>query len=200
MTEGVVVLSNECLLFRRFFGGSDETANILKALTHDISWQQHKVKVFNREHLTPRLTAWYGDQGMRYSYSGCTHEPLPWIPLLSDIRTRLEQFLNQSFNSVLLNLYRNGDDTMGGHSDDEKELGAEPVIASASFGETRRMVFHPRDGNSGKSLAIDLEDSSLLIMQGACQRRWKHSIPRTRQLAGPRINLTFRKILNPVCE
>ncbi|MYB34916.1 MAG: alpha-ketoglutarate-dependent dioxygenase AlkB [Gammaproteobacteria bacterium] len=200
MTERVVVFSNECVLFRGFFGGTDQTENILQTLTRDVPWQQHKVKVFNREHLAPRLTAWYGDKGMEYSYSGCAHTPLPWIPVLSDIRTRLEQYLNQSFNSVLLNLYRNGDDTMGRHSDDEKELGHEPVIASASFGGTRRMVFHPRDGNSGKSLNVDLEDGSLLIMQGTCQRRWKHSIPRTRRFVEPRINLTFRKILNPVCE
>ena len=199
MTERVVVFPNECVLFREFFGGHERTAGILQALTHDVSWQQHQVKVFNREHLVPRLTAWYGDKGMQYGYSGCTHTPLPWIPVLSDIRARLEQYLHQSFNSVLLNLYRNGDDTMGRHSDDEKELGPEPVIASASFGGTRRMVFHPRDGNSAQAQAVELENGSLLVMQGACQSRWKHSIPGTRRFVEPRINLTFRKILHPVC-
>ncbi len=192
MLEREVVLSNECLLFRRFF---ETDQDIFDTLNHQIAWQQHTVKVFNREHLTPRLTAWYGDKGTQYTYSGCTHAALRWIPILIDIRIQIEQFLNQSFNSVLLNLYRNGNDTMGRHSDDEKELGPEPVIASASFGGTRRMYFHPRDGNPKESFAVDLEDGSLLIMRGTCQRRWKHSIPRTRRFVEPRINLTFRKIL-----
>jgi len=198
MTERVTVLPGECVLLREFFE-ADQAENILAALTRDAIWQQHTVKVFNREHFVPRLTAWYGDQGAYSSYSGGTHTPLPWIPVLSDIRATLEDFLNQSFNSVLLNRYRNGSDAMGKHSDDEKELGHDPVIASVSFGGTRRMAFHPRSGNSGKSLSVDLDDGSLLIMQGACQRRWKHSIPRTRRFVTPRINLTFRNILQSDC-
>ncbi|MCY4051697.1 MAG: alpha-ketoglutarate-dependent dioxygenase AlkB [Gammaproteobacteria bacterium] len=197
MTERLIVISNECVLFRRFFE-SGQTTNIYETLNSQIAWKQHTVRVFNQEHLTPRLTAWYGDKDSQYRYSGCTHTPLRWIPILTDIRTQIEQVLSQSFNSVLLNLYRNGDDTMGRHSDDEKELGPEPVIASASFGGTRRMVFHPRYGNPEKSFSVNLEDGSLFIMQGACQRKWKHSIPRTRRFVEPRINLTFRKILKSI--
>ena len=185
------------MLFRRFYGPR-HTPQMLETLTREIAWQQHKVRVFNREHLVPRLTAWHGDQGMQYSYSGCTHAPMPWNSTLTEMRDRLEQFLGYSFNSVLLNLYRNGDDAMGRHSDDEKELGPEPVIASVSFGETRKFVLHPRSGNAEKSLSIDLEDGSLLLMQGTCQIRWKHSIPRTRRARKPRINLTFRDIAKPV--
>ncbi|MXZ80321.1 MAG: alpha-ketoglutarate-dependent dioxygenase AlkB [Gammaproteobacteria bacterium] len=194
MTERVDVIPGECVLFNRFIE-ADESQRILESLTCEITWQQHKVRVFNRVHSVPRLTAWYGDKGTVYGYSGSVHHPLPWIPVLTGIRRRVEDFLGRPFNSVLLNLYRNGSDTMGRHSDDEPELGDNPVIASVSFGGSRRFVFHPKPGNPEPRVRTELDDGSLLIMHGSCQRRWKHSIPKTRNLARPRINLTFRTVL-----
>lgn len=198
MTKRIVVLPEECVLLKRFIKAG-QSQQILQRLNRDIAWQQHKVKVFNREYRVPRLTAWYGDKGIYYRYSGTTHCPLPWIPILTELRYKLEHFLVQPFNSVLLNLYRNGEDAMGRHSDDEKELGPEPVIASLSFGGTRKLAFHPRSGNAEPSAKIDLEDGSLLVMQGTCQTRWKHSVPRIRRATEPRINLTFRNIVKPIC-
>jgi alkylated DNA repair dioxygenase AlkB len=141
----------------------------------------------------PRLTAWYADPGVSYSYSGVTHQATDWTPELLAIKARVEAAAATTWNSLLLNLYRDGRDSIGFHADDEPELGTNPVIGSVSLGAERRFVLkHPA---SGDKLEFQLPHGSLLVMGGACQHHWRHGVPKTRRPVGPRINLTFRRIL-----
>jgi alkylated DNA repair dioxygenase AlkB len=143
----------------------------------------------------PRLTAWHGDPGAVYTYSNIRMEPEPWTPLLESIRDRVSEFCKAEFNSVLLNLYRDGNDSMGWHSDDEKELGPQPTIASLSFGAERTFKFRHKFNRSLKH-SMTLSHGSLMVMQGETQALWQHSLPKTRKKVFPRINLTFRRILS----
>jgi alkylated DNA repair dioxygenase AlkB len=172
----------------------DESARFLTELQKEITWKQEKIKLFGKEQLMPRLTAWYGDKA--YTYSGLVNEPQPWIPVLSEIRQRVINTTGKNFNSVLLNLYRSGQDSMGWHADDEKELGSEPCIASVSFGADRRFGFKHKYNKAIKNIYITLQPGSLLIMQGATQHYWLHGLPKTAKPGGTRINLTFRNIIN----
>jgi alkylated DNA repair dioxygenase AlkB len=143
----------------------------------------------------PRLTAWYADAGLTYTYSGVTHEAIAWTPTLTLIRRDVEAASQASFNSLLVNYYRDGNDSMGYHADDERELGINPVIASASFGSARRFLLKHK--KSGEKLTFDLAHGSLLVMGGACQHHWIHCVPKTKAAGAERINLTFRRILTP---
>ena len=164
-------------------------------LYEQTDWQQREITMYGRKVLQPRLTAWYGNPGCAYSYSNIRNDPLPWTPLLSKIRENLKEILGYDFNSVLLNLYRDGKDTVGFHADDEKELGSEPVILSLSFGARRRFTFrHKR--REYADMNVDLEDHSMLLMMGDTQKNWLHGIPRSSTCEKPRINLTFRSIRN----
>jgi len=164
-------------------------ADALLAILRDtIPWHQEG----SRGRLFPRLVAWCADPGVVYTYSGITHESSPWTPELLAIRERIEQVTKARFNSVLLNYYRDGRDSMGYHADDEPELGENPVIASISLGAARRFVL--KHNRTGEKHEIVLEHGSLLVMGGTCQHFWKHSIPKTAKPVGPRINLTFRQI------
>lgn len=173
---------------------ANEATDMLNALVAGLAWEQHRLWLFGRERLTPRLCAWYGDADARYGYSGQTLEPLPWTAPLATLRQRLETTLGCAFNSVLANLYRDGADSMGWHSDDEASLGPQPVIASLSLGATRRFVLRHRQRRDLKTLTLPLEHGTLLVMAGDTQRHWHHAVPRTRQPVGPRINLTFRHV------
>lgn len=166
------------------------------ALRDGLQWRQQAIKMFGRKVMQPRLIDWYADPGVRYSYSGITLEATPWPAVMQDLRARLEVDFGVRFNSVLCNLYRDGRDTMGWHADDEPELGPSPVIASLSLGAPRRFRIRPRSG--GQSTGIDLLPGSLLLMQGRSQRDYQHAVTRTRRPVGPRINLTFRKVLAPL--
>jgi alkylated DNA repair dioxygenase AlkB len=167
---------------------------MLDALVAGLAWEQHRLRLFGRERLTPRLCAWYGDAGARYGYSGQTLEPLPWTTPLADLRQRLQAAVGCAFNSVLANLYRDGADGMGWHSDDEASLGPQPVIASLSLGATRRFVLRHRCRRELQTLSLPLEHGALLVMAADTQRHWHHAVPKTRQPVGPRINLTFRHV------
>ena len=171
------------------------TAVVLSELIERTRWRADSVVVWGRSYPQPRLTAWYGDADARYEYSGLELDPLTWTPRLLAIKTRVEQAAGARFNSVLLNYYRNERDSMGMHSDDEPELGAEPIIASLSLGETRMLVFRHRSDCSRKSIRIGLADGSLLLMRGATQGNWKHGIAKERRPCGARVNLTFRRIV-----
>ncbi|MBW2495341.1 MAG: alpha-ketoglutarate-dependent dioxygenase AlkB [Deltaproteobacteria bacterium] len=166
----------------------------LAVLLDLVEWEQHRIRIRGREVASPRLSAWYGDPEAHYSYSGLSLEPRPWLPPILELKGRVESVCSSTFNSVLLNLYRDGSDSMGWHSDDEPELGAQPVIASLSLGATRRFRLRHRRRKDLEPVAIDLEGGSLLVMQGETQRFWRHQIPKTRRAVGPRINLTFRRI------
>lgn len=170
-----------------------EAERLLAHLRGEIPWEQHRVRLFGREMPAPRLSCWIGDAGATYTYSRVRFEPRPWTPTLEHLRERVSVHCGVAFNSVLANLYRDGADAMGWHSDDEPELGPRPVIASLSLGAQRR--FRLRDRRQrGRSFGIELASGSLLIMAGDTQRHYQHALPRTRAGVGPRLNLTFRRI------
>ena len=167
-------------------------ADALFAAATTIAWERHRLRLFGREIDAPRLSCWIGDPGAAYTYSRVRFEPRPWLPALAALRAQLETTCGARFNSVLANLYRDGRDSMGWHSDDEPELGADPVIASISLGGVRRFRLRARDGGAG--LSLELAHGSLLLMAGATQRLYRHDLPKTRAAVAPRINLTFRYI------
>lgn len=183
--------NGEYLHIRRFFSKSlsDEYfGTLLKA----IDWKQEKMNMYGKELLFPRLTAWYGDNDKPYTFSGITLQPNKWTTELLEIKKEVETKVDASFNSVLLNRYRNGNDSISWHTDAEKELGKNPVIASVNFGATRE--FQLKHINTNKNISIELSHGSLLIMMGELQHFWKHQIPKTKKTVGERINLTFRTI------
>lgn len=169
----------------------------LQALVEQTPWQQPELFIHGRYHRTPRLTAWYGEPEARYRYSGKVHEPLPWTALLDDIRQRLMAEVGQALNAVLLNYYRDGQDSMGWHSDAEPELGREPLIASLNLGGSRRFDLR-RVGATRIEHSLTLEHGSLLVMRGPTQHHWQHQVAKTRQVCAPRLNLTFRLIRFPL--
>lgn len=171
--------------------------SLLKTLTENIEWTQPRVKVFGKEHEVPRIVAWVGEKA--YSYSGLTHDPSPWPSSLIPIKKRLEDELDAEFNGCLLNLYRDGQDCMGWHADDEKELGREPTIASMSLGHRRKFQFKPKKGLTlPPPPDVFLEHGSLLIMKGKTQEQFLHGISRSKKIRGIRINLTWRHIISPM--
>ena len=159
------------------------------ALMTGVSWRTASIQMFGRQIPSPRLTAWVGDHA--YTYSRLTWPPAPWGISLRAIRQRVEELTGTSFNGVLLNLYRDGYDSMGWHSDDEPELGRQPVIASLSLGAPRRFVFRALKNHAHKFRLI-LNHDSLLIMSGETQSHWQHALPKTTKPVAARINLTFR--------
>lgn len=167
---------------------------LLRKLIEQTPWRAEEITVWGKRHVQPRLTAWYGDAGSRYRYSGLDLEPLPWTDTLQAIREAVETVAGTTFNSVLLNYYRNHRDSMGFHSDDEPELGAEPVIGSLSLGARRMFTLKHRRGKDVAPVRIALESGSLLVMRGITQRNWKHGIAKQARPCGARVNLTFRRI------
>jgi alkylated DNA repair dioxygenase AlkB len=177
----------------------DRADALLAALLIDIPWSVHRIRMFGRLVDSPRLSCWIGDPGTGYTYSGTRFEPQPWPPALLELREPLERVCAARFNSVLANLYRDGNDSMGWHSDDEPELGERPVIASLSLGAERRFRLRrklprgtpvaPRD-----TVGLALPHGSLLCMAGETQHHYRHDLPKTRAPVGARINLTFRWI------
>jgi alkylated DNA repair dioxygenase AlkB len=168
---------------------------LLQSLIDTIPWRSESIVLWGRTYAQPRLIAWFGDEGTHYTYSGLTLVPLPWTPLLTQIKQRVEELTTVRFNSVLLNYYRDGNDSMGMHSDDEPELGLNPVIASLSVGAERTLILKHRTKRETKPLHLQLSSGSLLVMQGETQRHWKHGIAKEKRPCGPRINLNFRRIV-----
>jgi alkylated DNA repair dioxygenase AlkB len=166
-------------------------AEVLARLVGETAWRAETVTVFGKRHPQPRLTAWHGEAS--YTYSGLTLAPLPFTPLLQAIREAAEAATGHRYNSVLLNYYRDGRDSMGMHADNEPELGPEPAIASVSFGATRAFVLRHR--RTGRTLRLELADGSLLFMGGTLQQHWLHGINKTAKPLGPRVNLTFRRVV-----
>ncbi len=171
----------------------DEADHLFSQLHKGTDWRQEKIKLFGKTHSVPRLSSWVADEGIEYTYSNITMKPEPWSCELSILREKLQSEFHTSFNSVLLNYYRHGQDSNGWHSDDEPELGQNPVIASISLGAARDFKFRHKL-NKEKQVSIRLEHGSLLMMSGRTQSLWQHQIPK-RANAGKRINLTFRKII-----
>lgn len=159
----------------------------------EVPWERHRLRLFGRQIEAPRLSCWIGDADAVYTYSGTRFVPHAWTATCSELRDGLVAFCSEPYNSVLCNLYRDGHDSMGWHSDDEAELGARPSIASLSFGASRRFRLRHRS-NPDLRLEIELPTGSLLLMAGTTQRNYKHDLPKSARVAEPRLNLTFRHI------
>jgi alkylated DNA repair dioxygenase AlkB len=176
-----------------FFNSADSN-KLLKKFISELPWESMIIKMFGKETKIPRLQCWIGDKGCEYRYSGKQLNRQIWSQDLIMIRKKIYKELKIDFNSVLANYYRDGKDSMGWHSDDEKELGPNPTIASISFGSERDLVF--RNKITKETLAIPQTNGCLILIDGETQRNWQHSIKKTRKVIGPRINLTFRNIIN----
>ena len=187
-------LSDSAIELHEHFFDAQESGSIMQALISEIDWKQYQIKIFGKTLDQPRLTAYYGEGHPYYAYSNIKLQPIPFTPILLSIKNKIEALTLEKFNGVLLNYYRNGDDSMGWHADDEKELGTNPVIASLSFGASRNFQLQHSLDKSISKATIVLNDASLLIMKGVTQHFWKHQIPKQKN-KGPRINLTFRKII-----
>ncbi len=170
-----------------------EEAEVADALRRELDWEQREIVLFGRPVLQPRLIAWAGELG--YRYSGQTLPPRPFTPALAPLLARVQARVGAPFNHVLLNRYRDGADSMGLHADDEPELGADPVVAILSLGVERRFVVRPRRRNRDAPRAFALGHGSLLVMGGTCQRHYVHGVPREPRVTGERISLTFRRLL-----
>lgn len=163
------------------------------ALQHEVTWGIHRIRMFGRYVDSPRSSCWIGDAHARYRYSGTTFVPQPWTPALQALRIRLREQGFGEFNSVLLNRYRDGGQYMGWHSDDEPELGPEPVIVSLSLGASRRFLLRRR-GDPAHRIEFLLGHGDLLVMSGTTQRDYQHALPKMARVRQERINLTFRLI------
>jgi alkylated DNA repair dioxygenase AlkB len=165
----------------------------LENLLDTIEWKNDEAIIFGRHIITKRKVAWYGDDGYSYKYSGTTKQALNWTPELLKLKKLTEQLTGESFNSCLLNLYHDGNEGMAWHSDDEKSLGKDSAIASLSFGAER--MFSLKHRVTKESHSVLLENGSLLIMKGATQTNWLHSLPKSKKITLPRVNLTFRRMM-----
>ena len=182
----------EIIYYPQFYD-KEQAYIIFAELVKDIPWQQDEIRVYGKIHPQPRLTALFGNEGKPYSYSNITMQPHPWNSLLQKLKTEIEKVSDTIFTTVLLNQYRDGEDSNGWHADNEKELGTNPVIASLSFGAERMFQLkHNLDKDLKKNIV--LQHGSLLLMRGKTQHFWKHQIPKTAKPINPRINLTFRVI------
>ena len=182
----------DVVLHPEFFSQADAD-RLFRDLRDTTAWRQESIRLYGRQVALPRLTAWYGDAGTGYTYSGIANVPAPWTPALLEVKRAVEPVADVTFNSVLLNRYCTGQDSVAWHSDDEPEFGTDPVIASVSFGGTRTFQLrHKRD----KSLmaSVELTHGSLLVMRGPTQHHWVHRIPKTAREVAERINLTFRVV------
>jgi alkylated DNA repair dioxygenase AlkB len=191
--ESLPLIDADLSLWHRVDLGRDR-AKLLHALITQCLWRQERIRVYGKSCLQPRLSAWYGDAA--YGYSGIRLQPKPWTACLQSIRGRVEALTGHRFNSVLLNYYRDQHDRMGLHSDDEPELGARPVIASLSLGETRDFLLQHKTRKNLKRVRIPLPCGSLLLMRGETQQHWRHGIEREKTPCGPRLNLTFRLVVD----
>jgi alkylated DNA repair dioxygenase AlkB len=191
--KNILPREGEAFYFPQLFSETDSSV-FFAALQKEIQWKQEPIRLFGKMRMQPRLTALYGEPGTYYRYSGIRMTSTPWTETLQRIRNRIEPISGTRFSLVLLNYYRDENDSMGWHSDDEKELGPLPTIASVSFGATRRFHFRHRNDKNLRA-SVDLENGSLLVMRGESQASWQHAIPKKTRPMGPRINLTFRVIL-----
>jgi alkylated DNA repair dioxygenase AlkB len=164
-------------------------------LMRNILWKNDEVVIFGKHIVTKRKAAWYGDSDYLYTYSNITKQALPWTKQLCELRQIVEEFAGTTFNSCLLNLYHNGDEGMGWHSDDEESLGKNNTIASLSLGAERKFLFKHKQ--SKQIVSFVLEHGSLLIMKDVTQANWLHSLAKCKNVTQPRINLTFRTIVKP---
>ncbi len=188
--ERLPIDDSELRLYHKVFS-TTESEDIFKTLKLKLDWQERRINLFGREVASPRLSAWYG--GRPYTYSGLTWPKRDMPRELIRVQLEIEKITGYRFNTVLANLYRNGEDSMGWHADDEPELGLNPIIASTVFGATRRFQFRRKDNHRDKR-EVALTAGDVLIMGAACQTHWQHAVPKTKKQVGQRVNLTYRWI------
>lgn len=181
------------ILYDPHFYSCVEATQLYARLRDELEWRQDRIHIYGRSVSIPRLQAFIAEPGLRYTYSGLTLEGIGFPAVLAAIQTEIQQRVGVHFNAVLANLYRDGSDTMGWHSDDEAELGPAPIIASLTLGAERSFKFRPKGG--GDSWGIELKHGSLLLMGSGVQNRWQHSVPKRARCKDGRINLTFRQII-----
>jgi alkylated DNA repair dioxygenase AlkB len=194
MNNQIVAHNDLKIRIEQVFFTSAESNALLESFITKLPWESMTIKMFGRDTKIPRLQCWIGDEGCEYRYSGKQLNRQIWNQDLTMIRKKIFKELKIDFNSVLANYYRDGKDSMGWHSDDEKELGPNPTIASISFGSERDLVF--RNKISKKTLTIPQTNGCLILIDGETQKNWQHSIKKTQKIIGPRINLTFRNIIH----
>ncbi|TKB44628.1 alpha-ketoglutarate-dependent dioxygenase AlkB family protein [Thalassotalea mangrovi] len=195
-SKGAQYFCDDNLLFMPAFYSQQQAADMFVNLQHEMKWRQEQISIFGKKVYIPRLQAWHGDPESTYRYSGLDLIPEPWTATLKQILVDVNMVTGLTFNSVLGNWYRHGQDSMGWHSDDEKALGDKPVIASVSVGQERRFCL--RHKSSGEKQTILLKSGSLIIMYGSLQENWQHSLPKSAKPMHGRINLTYRIIKHPV--
>jgi alkylated DNA repair dioxygenase AlkB len=183
----------EVIVYPTFFSAL-EADRLFCELRETTMWRQEAIKLYGRQIPVPRLTAWYGDEGTGYTYSGIENVPLPWTSPLMEIKGAVDVHCGVTFNSVLLNRYRTGKDSVSWHADDEPEFGENPVIASVSFGATRTFQLRHKKRKELKA-SVELTHGSLLIMRGGTQENWVHQIPKSARPVEERLNLTFRVVM-----
>ncbi len=191
--ENLLPVDGDALIFPAFFNMAASDI-YLSALQQEIQWRHEPIRIFGKTVMQPRLTAWYGEAGKPYRYSGITMQPLPWTDQLLYVKQQVEAVSGVQFTSALLNRYRDGKDSMGWHRDNEKELGTNPVIGSVSFGAARKFQFR-HYYNKQLTREIDLTHGSYLLMKGTTQHHWEHQLPKTGKVMSERINITFRVLL-----
>jgi alkylated DNA repair dioxygenase AlkB len=171
-----------------------EAEKFLKDLSANIAWEHDEVMMFGKKIITKRKVAWYGDEPFNYTYSHVKKTALPWTPILQAIKDKIEEASGETYNSCLMNLYHNGEEGMGWHTDNEKELKKEGAIASISFGAPRKFCFKHKQTEEKVDLLLD--HGSLLVMKGSTQSHWLHRLPQSKKINSLRINLTFRTIIS----
>ncbi|SOC78676.1 Alkylated DNA repair dioxygenase AlkB [Salinimicrobium sediminis] len=189
--ENLLPLEGEAYYFGKIFSEAQAEVHF-KNLLEQVQWQYDEVMIYGKRIVTQRKTAWYGKEEYEYTYSKMTKKARLWIPELLPVKQKVEEVTGLTFNSCLLNLYRSGEEGMSWHSDAEAELGKHPAIASVSLGVQRKFVLKHKA--SAEKIELQLEPGSLLLMAGETQQHWQHSLPKTKKVKEPRINLTFRNI------
>lgn len=190
--EEPIKINNGSYIYIPKYFNKFEADFFLNDFINNIAWEQQTMNMYGKIVPFPRLTTWYGDDDKPYTFSGITLQPHPWNESLLKIKNKIEPLCGVNFNSVLLNRYRDGNDSISWHTDAEKELGKNPVIASVNFGEER--VFQLKHIETGQRIDIPLKHGSLLIMMGELQHFWKHQVPKSKKPMNERVNLTFRVI------
>lgn len=191
--DRIVLADDTWLDFEPEWLTATEAGRCLHAVRAEVTWGEREIVLYGKRILQPRLVGWAGE--VAYRYSGQTLEPRPFTETVRALTERVNHFAGTRFNHVLLNRYRDGRDSMGVHSDDEPELGPDPVVATLSLGSARRLTLTPRRPSDGERRSLELPSGSLLLMRGACQRRFRHGIPREPRVTEERVSLTFRLIV-----
>ncbi len=184
--------NSDCSLYPNLFDAS-EADTFFDELTKTVHWNQEVIAMYGKKIKVPRLSAWYGEANLSYEYSGIKAHAMQWLPILKTIKQKIELVTASTFNSVLINLYRDENDSVDWHSDDEPELGPDPIIASVSFGEPRQFQLKHKTDTTIKTSLL-LPHGSLLLMKGQTQNHYNHKVPKSTQPLKPRINLTYRTI------